>query len=69
MIEMAESGSFLEDYYRSLKDEESDAGFERGTTAARLERAFLAAPAVAAAKQHSALTRRERRRQARSNPT
>ena len=67
MIEMAESGSFLEDYYRSLKDEESDAGFERGTTA-RLERAFLAAPAVAAAKQHRALTRRERRRQARSNP-
>ena len=53
-IETAESGSFLEDYYRSFKD--AEAGFERGATA-RLEKALLAAPPVAAAKRCRALTR------------
>ena len=48
MIEMAESGSSLEGYYRSVKDSEP---------ASSEKKAVLAAPPVAAAKQHRALTR------------
>lgn len=68
-MERAEPGSFLEDYYRSVKDSEP-ASSEGQHASSERKLSWPRRPRLhAAAKQHRALTRRERHRQARSNPT